>query len=85
MVDPALATKYERGFGLAQPRRRPDQRVQHCLQFERRSADHLEHVGGCGLLLQGLGKLAGPLVELPLQIGRREMRAGAPPPASCGA
>ena len=29
-----------------------DQRVEHGLQIERRAADHLEHVGGGGLLLQ---------------------------------
>jgi hypothetical protein len=38
--------------GVAQPRRRLDQRVQNGLEVERRTADHLEHVGGGGLLLQ---------------------------------
>src|SRR6516162_8491809 len=36
---------------LAKPGSRLDQRVKYCLQVERRAADHLEHVGGGGLLL----------------------------------
>ena len=43
---------------LAQPRRRFDQRIEHGLQIERRAADHLEHVGGGGLLLQGFPQFA---------------------------
>src|SRR5437867_9303453 len=46
-----------RPVGLTQPRRRRDQRVEHGLQIERRAADHLEHVGGGGLLLQRLAQL----------------------------
>ena len=41
-----------RHVGLAQPRRRLDQRIEHGLQIEGRAADDLEHVGGGGLLLQ---------------------------------
>src|SRR5215831_6230338 len=41
---------------LAQPRGRLDQRVEHRLQIERRAADDLEHVGGGGLLLEGLAE-----------------------------
>ena len=37
---------------LAQPSGRLDQRIEHHLQIEGRAADHLEHVGGGGLLLQ---------------------------------
>ena len=33
-----------------------DQRAEHRLQVERRSADDLEHVGGGGLLLQQLAQ-----------------------------
>src|SRR5215472_10192602 len=35
----------------AQPRRRLDERLQHRLQIERRTAHNLEHFGGGGLLL----------------------------------
>ena len=38
--------------GLAQPRRRLDERIEHRLQIEGRATDDLEHVGGGGLLLQ---------------------------------
>ena len=41
----------------AKPRRSFDQSVEHSLQIERRAADDLEHVGGGGLLLQGLAQL----------------------------
>ena len=41
-------------IGLAKPRRRLDQRIEHRLQIESRAADDLEHVGGGGLLLQQL-------------------------------
>src|SRR5204862_1476538 len=44
--------------GLAQSGSRSDQRVEHGLQIEGRAADDLEHVGGGGLLLQRLAKLA---------------------------
>ena len=43
--------------GVAQPRRRFDQRIEHGLQIEGRAADHLEHVGGGGLLLQRFAQL----------------------------
>ena len=43
--------------GLAQPRGRLHQRVEHRLQIEGRAADDLEHVGGGGLLLQQLAQL----------------------------
>ena len=38
--------------------RRLDQRVEHRLQVERRAADDLQHVGGRGLLLQRLARVA---------------------------
>ena len=41
----------------AELRRRFDQRVEHRLQIESRAADHLEHVGGGGLLLQRFAQL----------------------------
>ena len=44
---------------LAQPGRQFDQRVEHGLQIEGRAADHLEHVGGGGLLLQRFGQIVG--------------------------
>src|SRR5262249_45893696 len=39
-------------IGFAKPRRRFNQRVEHCLEVEGRTADYLQHVGGGGLLLQ---------------------------------
>ena len=47
----AFSQEYHRIVCIAQPRCRLDQRIQHRLQIEARSADHLEHVGGAGLLL----------------------------------
>src|SRR5262249_10945280 len=44
--------------GLAKPSSRCDQRVEHALEVEGRTANHLEHVGGGRLLLQGLPQLA---------------------------
>ena len=45
-------------FPLRRAGQRLDQRLQHGLQVECRAADHLEHIGGRGLLLQGLAQLA---------------------------
>jgi hypothetical protein len=53
----ALAPEDECALGAAQPRRRLHQRIEHGLQVEGRAADHLEHVGGGGLLLQRLPQL----------------------------
>src|SRR5262245_47827970 len=50
--DIALTTENERVFRLAQPCRRSDERIEHGLQIEGRTADDLEHVGGRGLLLE---------------------------------
>src|SRR5262245_4027705 len=50
----------QREIGLvctAKPRGRLDKRVKHRLQIEGRAADDLEHVGGCGLLLQRFAQL----------------------------
>ena len=43
--------------GAAKPGCRLDQRVEHGPQIKRRAADHLEHVGGSGLLLQRFAQL----------------------------
>ncbi len=40
-----------------------DQRIEHRLEIERRAADHLEHLGGGGLLLQRVGEVVGALVQ----------------------
>ena len=48
---------YRADIGLAQARRRFDQRIEHGLQIEGRAADHLEHVGGGGLLLRAIAQL----------------------------
>ena len=44
------------GIGFAEPHGRLDQRIEHGLQVEGRSADHLEHFCGRGLLLERLGQ-----------------------------
>ena len=41
-------------IGIAEPGRRFNEGLQHCLQVESRAADDLEHIGGRGLLLQRL-------------------------------
>ena len=38
-----------------------EQRIEHRLQVERRTADHLEYVSGGGLLLQQLREVTRPL------------------------
>src|SRR5262249_24767018 len=55
----ALAQEYPRVVRIAQPRRRFDQGIEHRLEVEGRAADHLEHVGGGGLLFPRLVQLAG--------------------------
>src|SRR5262249_55318655 len=45
-------------------RRRLDQRVEHGLQVESRAADHLQHVGGGGLLLKRLAQIVRALPQL---------------------
>ena len=58
MVEVVLRESDRRPFGVAQARRRFDQRVEHGLQIEGRAADDLEHVGGGGLLLQQIRRAA---------------------------
>src|SRR5262245_1192063 len=53
----ALRSAYDRRVRLAQLGGRLDQRVEHRLQIKRRAADHLENVGGGGLLLKGFAQL----------------------------
>jgi hypothetical protein len=43
---------------LANSRGRLDERIEHGLQVKGRAADHLEHIGGRGLLFQRLAQLA---------------------------
>src|SRR4051812_19047211 len=50
-------------LGVTQPGCRFDQRMQHRLQVERRAADHLQDVGGGGLLLKGFGEIVGALPQ----------------------
>src|SRR5215475_15756613 len=57
VVSFALRSAYDHRVRLAQLGRRLDQRVKYSLQIEGRAADHLEHVGGGGLLLQRFAQL----------------------------
>src|SRR6516164_11008199 len=52
----ALLAMHCRHVGLAQPRRRFRQRVEHHLQIKSRTTDDLEHIGSRGLLLQRLAQ-----------------------------
>ena len=53
LIDFTVTTKQQTTFRLAQANSRLDQRIEHALEIERRTADDFEHVGGCGLLLEG--------------------------------
>src|SRR5262249_38385045 len=57
MVVRAFLTSDRRDVRLTKSGGRFDQRIQHHPQIERRSTDHLEHVGGGRLLLEGFAKL----------------------------
>src|SRR5262249_50159879 len=46
-----------RDVRLAQPRCGFDECFQHSLEIERRAGDDVEHIGGSGLLLEGLSQL----------------------------
>ena len=56
-VDFALAPEQPGMLGIAQPRRRLHQRIEHSLQVEGRTADDLQHICGGGLLLQRFAQL----------------------------
>ena len=66
----------------AKPHRVLHQGVQHWLKVERRTADDLEYICGCNLLLPRLSKLplrlnefAGPLIELLFETSRKHGRS----------
>ena len=50
---------YRSHVSIAQARRGLSERVQYCLQVERRAADDLENICSRGLLLQGLRQIVG--------------------------
>ena len=52
VVSFTLRSTYDYRVRLAQAGGRLDQGVEYCLEIERRAANDLEHIGGCGLLLQ---------------------------------
>ena len=64
-VSVTFATEQPHMVGIAKLRHRLRQRVEHRLQVEGGAADHLEHVGGGGLLLQRLSSLPPCLGKLP--------------------
>src|SRR5262249_35229791 len=57
LVHLAIRLKDKPLLGGAKPGRVLDQSVENRLKFERRAADHLEHVGGGGLLVQRFTQL----------------------------
>jgi hypothetical protein len=50
--DSILLTRNNSFIGIAERRRRLNKGLQYCVQVEGRTANHLKHVGGGGLLLQ---------------------------------
>src|SRR5262245_63350363 len=54
----AFTLMEERTIGVTQPCGSLYEGIEHRLQIERRSADHLEHIGGGGLLLEAFAQLA---------------------------
>src|SRR5262249_37102983 len=57
LVHLAVRLKDKPLLGGAKPGRVLDQSVENRLKFERRAADHLEHVGGGGLVVQRFTQL----------------------------
>src|SRR3974390_820326 len=49
----AFAVSYRSKVGLAQPASGREQRIEYGFKIKCRAADHLEHIGGRSLLLQG--------------------------------
>src|SRR5215471_7729620 len=60
----ALALEQPGVVSVAQTNSGFHERIEHQLEIESRTADHLEHLGGRGLLLQRLGKVLARLGEL---------------------
>src|SRR5262249_4456688 len=70
---PVLLPSYRRVVGAAKAASRFNERLQHRLEIESRAADHLEHIGGGGLLVQRPAQLARArlhLVEQPHVLDR---------------
>jgi hypothetical protein len=63
-INIAVAKADRAALTANQPDPGRNQRVKHRLQIERRAADHLQHVGGRGLLLQRLGEVIRTRVHL---------------------
>ena len=68
-VNLSLRTMDGYAVGTAKSRRRLDKGIEHGLQIEGRAADHLEHVGGSGLLLQRFREIVGASAQLVEQAG----------------
>jgi hypothetical protein len=69
-VDLAIAQEDLRIFRLAQSPRGLDERAEHSLQIESRAANHLQHVGGSGLLAEQFAQCAFEIGYLTLRVGR---------------
>ena len=59
-----LAESQQHIINPANPGRALDDGVEHRLHVRRRAADDAEHLGRCGLMLQGLAQLCVALFEL---------------------
>src|SRR6516164_11100508 len=64
----AIALEQPGVVSVAQTNSGFHERIEHQPEIESRTADHLEHLGGRGLLLQRLGELTGARFELPFQL-----------------
>src|SRR5258707_441514 len=69
MIEVADSLKNRAGMGTAEGNGRFHERVEHSLQIEGRTADHLQHVSSRGLLLKRFAEVVGALVQLLEQAG----------------
>src|SRR5215813_4345778 len=70
----ALAQEKRSKLGLAEARRVRQYGLEDRLQFSRRAADNLQHLGGCRLLRARFAQLAPRLRELAFEIDRGFLR-----------
>src|SRR5262245_7033602 len=80
----ALALEQPGMVSVAEPRRRLDQCIEHCLQIECRPADDFKHLGGSSLLLTSLVQLAREERDFFLFRIRSTVRAARRRPPSSG-
>jgi hypothetical protein len=60
----AVETEDERAISFTQPNRTFGHGIKYGADIECRATDHLQHIGGGGLLFQRLGEITGSLAQL---------------------